>query len=154
MIIMKGIDFLFWHYYCFCERHKKVFHYDNPWQACLFLLGSFIFPIGLLLGIISTFITPLHLSSVSRFHALLVSLPILAPVILFLDSRYCKKKSIVKNSYQVFREKWGDCKNNTRKNKNIAMIYTIISYPVVLVLAIVLGELNRRGMFDGYQLFP
>ena len=151
---MNIIDFLFWHYYCFCERHKKVFHYDNPWQACLFLLGSFIFPTGLLLGIISTFITPLHLSSVSRFHALLVSLPILAPVILFLDFRYCKNESIIKSNYQVFREKWGDYENNTRKNKNIALIYTIITYPVILALATILGELNKNGLLDGYCLFP
>lgn len=68
--------------------------------------------------------------------------------------RYYKQKSIVKNNYELFRKRWGDPENVSKKNMRILLIYTIIGTIGMYLYAAIMGELNKRGMLEGYRLFP
>ena len=152
---MKYIDFLFWHYYCFCERHKKVFHYDNKWQALLFMYGSFSLILALIIGLIHTFVIALDISLLSTTEKRLYSF-IISCVVYFLPLwyRYYYKEAITKNGFQVFRDKWGNFEHNTKKNLNIFLIYNVISFPLAIIFIILMGKFKSMGLLDGYRLFP
>lgn len=76
------------------------------------------------------------------------------PWILYLDYRYERKKSIVQNKYQIFRERWGEPDKVSKKNLKILLWYTLITTVGLLLLAIVMGTLNKHGYFEGCRLFP
>ena len=151
--MIKIFDYIFWHCYCFCERRKRFFHYDNPWQAVMYILFSILVVLGLFLALISIFITPLTLPNVGSIDARIGSLIIMLPLILYLDYRYCKKKAIIHNNYQVLRERWPEVSNNPKKNNRFILLFTLFTIIIPIIVAIILGELNRRGLLEGYRLF-
>lgn len=152
--MLNFLDFIFWHYYCFCERHKKRYWGDNASQAYYAFVLSQCWVISITLGLISTFVVSLDFLPQRYSELKVLFVLVFLPVGIYYDYRYTRKKSIVKNKYQCFREKWGDPQNNTRRNKKIVLYYTIVTLVIIPILCFVAGELNRRHMLDGLQLFP
>ena len=62
--------------------------------------------------------------------------------------------SIVKNKYELFRTRWGSPDNVSKKNLKILLWYTLITTIGMLLVAIVIGTLNKHGYFEGCRLFP
>lgn len=152
---MRLIDFLFWHYYCFANRHKKIYWGDNVWQAIMMIYGSIILPIALVYSLVDIFVISLPiLPEPGTIEGILlmaiVSLPILYP----LNHRYYHNPKIVKNKFDVFRKQWGEDPRCDKKGRIIVIVYTVLSIFGSLCLIIVLGELNRRGLLEGCRLFP
>ena len=53
---MKYLDYLFWHLYCFCERHKRIYFSGIVWQSILMMLISFLAILGSVLVLIEILI--------------------------------------------------------------------------------------------------
>jgi hypothetical protein len=150
---MRLLDFLFWHYYCYVEQ-KKTVKDDGAWPAIIMILATTFTIIGSLQGTIETFICDLPLPESRGDLKYKIYYPIGILYILFLRYRYMKQKSIIKNKYQVFRERWGDPKHVSKKNMKILLWYTILSTIGLLIVAAVMGTLNKHGYFEGCRLFP
>ena len=150
---MRLLDFLFWHYYSYIEQ-KKTVKEDGAWPAIIMILATTFTIVGSLQGAIEVFVCDLPLPDVKGDLKYKVYYPIGILYILFLRYRYMKQKSIVKNKYEVFRNRWGDPQNVSKKNMKILLIYTLITTIGLLLFAIVMGTLNRHGYFEGCRLFP
>ena len=150
---MRLLDFLFWHYYCYGEK-KKTVKEDSAWPAIIMILATTFTIIGSLQGAIEVFICDLPLPESKGDLKYKVYYPIGILYILFLRYSYMKQKSIVKNRYEVFRNRWGDPEHVRKKNMRILLIYTLITTIGLLLDSIIIGELNKRGFFTGCRLFP
>lgn len=151
--MIKFIDFLFWHYYCFANRHKKIYWGDNVWQAIGMIYGTMIVPIVLIYKIIDLFIVNLpNLSGPGHIDSLIIMDVVSLPIFLFLNNRYYHNQKIIKDNFRIFRERWGDDPRQNKKGRIAIIIYTTISFFGGICLAIILGELNRRGLLDGCRL--
>ena len=89
--MIKFIDFLFWHYYCYFERHKKTFKGDNYWLAILMIVFTVFFTIGVTLGGINTFIYGLDIPKFGTKDSKILELTLGIPCLLYLCYRYYKK---------------------------------------------------------------
>ena len=148
---MRLIDFLFWHYYCYFEQNKKRYRGNNVWGSVLTLSYTCFFVIGVLWGIVNIFVYDINTDYGTRK---MWSIAIGILWFLYFDYRYERKKSIVQNKYQIFRERWGDPEHVSKKNLKILLWYTLITTVGLLLLAIVMGTLNKHGYFEGCRLFP
>ena len=153
---MKWIDFLFWHYYCYFEqvKKKKKGHGDSTWMAIVIIAFTVLFAIGVTIGEINTFIIELNTPKYGTPEGRIFSGAVCIIFLALMCWRYYKQKSIVKNNYELFRKRWGDPENVSKKNMRILLIYTIIGTIGMYLYAAIMGELNKRGMLEGYRLFP
>jgi uncharacterized membrane protein YhaH (DUF805 family) len=149
---MKWLDFLFWHYYSYFEQNKKRFKGDRIQVAEGMILITTSAIIGSLVAIMKIFVYNLYLPDYGRMKMWAWTIGI--PWILYLDYRYERKKSIVQNKYQIFRERWGEPENVSKKNLKILLWYTLITTIGMLLFAIAMGYLNKHGYFEGCRLFP
>ena len=149
---MRLIDCLFWHYYSYFEQNKKKYKGYRVQVAEGMVMLTTSLTIGVLIGCMHIFVCDLNLPEYGQMKIWGWTIGI--PWILYLDYRYMKKESIVKNKYEVFRTRWGDPAHVSKKNMRILLIYTIISTIGMLILAVVMGTLNKYGYFDGCRLFP
>lgn len=146
---MKYLDYLFWHLYCFCERHKRIYFSGIVWQSILMMLISFLAILGSVLVLIEIFIVELPvIDNISPAIRTILIIILICPISEYLNYRYSKKQSIIKNDYQMFRERWGDSLHNSKKNRIIVLCYFLISVVGTVIIAIIIGELNRRGLID------
>ena len=76
------------------------------------------------------------------------------PCFALLYFRYYKQNSIVQDKYKIFRERWGDPQNVSKKNLKILLWYTLITTIGMFIYAAVMGTLNKHGYFEGCRLFP
>ena len=153
--MIKYIDCLFWHYYCFANRHKKLYWGDNVWQAIVMIYGTIILPIVSVYSLISIFVVYLPpLPESGCLEGVLLMTIISLPIFLILNHRYYHNSTIVKNNFELFRNQWGENPHSNKKRRIIVVVYTLLSTIGCLCLAIVIGELNRRGLLEGYRLFP
>ena len=150
---MKWLDFLFWHYYSYMEQ-KKTVKEDGAWPAIIMIIATTFTIIGSLQGAIEVFVCDLPLPESKGDLKYKVYYPIGILYILFLRYRYMKQESIVKNKYEIFRNRWGDPIHVSKKNMRILLWYTILSTIGLFILAIVMGTLNKHGYFEGCRLFP
>ena len=150
---MRLIDFLFWHYYSYMEQ-KKTVKEDGAWPAIIMIIATTFTIIGSLQGAIEVFVCDLPLPESKGDLKYKVYYPIGILYILFLRYRYMKQESIVKNKYEIFRNRWGDPIHVSKKNMRILLWYTILSTIGLFILAIVMGTLNKHGYFEGCRLFP
>ena len=150
---MRLLDFLFWHYYSYMEQ-KKTVKEDGAWPAIIMIIATTSAIIGSLIGDVEIFICDLPLPESKGDLKYKVYFPISILYILFLRYRYMKQESVVKNKYEVFRNRWGDPKHVSKKNMRILLIYTLITTIGLLLVSIIIGELNKRGFFTGCRLFP
>lgn len=152
---MEWLDWMFWHYYCFYERHKKMYFGDNCFQAVVIICMNTYIMLGLLAAFIENFICELtFIPQYGTIHSKLFALIYGVPIFLFLDYRYSRKKDIIKNNYQAFRERWGTPADVNKKNLKILVVSTIIYVVGSIIIAVIMGELNKRGLLEGYRLFP
>jgi len=151
---MKWLDFLFWHYYCYFEKNKKKFKGNSVLSATSMLAFTTFVIFGFIIGTTYTFICDLHLPEYGTLASRKISWLTGIPWILYLGYRYERKKSIVQNKYQIFRERWGEPENVSKKNLNILLWYTLITTIGMLLFAIAMGYLNKHGYFEGCRLFP
>ena len=151
---MKYLDFLFWSYYCFCERHKRFYFGDNIEQAIGMMYGSIALPIATIYATIHTFIYHLPMIEPGHWETILLALVLSSPLFFLLDHRYYKNKTITNNNFQIFRERWGDDPRKETKGRIFVIIYTIVSVPICLAICIIVGEMKRRGLIDATPLFP
>ena len=149
---MKWLDFLFWHYYCYYER--KI----SKGKSILFAISMLAFTtfviLGFSIGTIYTFICDLHLPEYGTLASRQIGWLIGIPWLLYIDYRYQRKESIVKNKYEVFRTRWGDSEHVSKKNMRVLLWYTLFSTIGLLIFAVIMGILNKHGYFDGCRLFP
>lgn len=150
---MRFLDFLFWHYYSYIDQ-KKTVKEEGTWPAILLMIFTTMSILGFITGNIEIFICDLPLPEGRGNLKYKVAYPIGFLYTLFLIYRYRKKKSIVKNKYEVFRERWGDPKHVRKKNMQILLWYTILSTIGILMYAAIMGTLNKHGYLDGCRLFP
>ena len=150
---MRLLDFLFWHYYSYMEQ-KKTVKEDGAWPAIIMIIATTFTIIGSLQGAIEVFVCDLPLPESKGDLKYKVYYPIGILYILFLRYRYMKQESIVKNKYEIFRNRWGDPIHVSKKNMRILLWYTILSTIGLFILAIVMGTLNKHGYFEGCRLFP
>ena len=148
---MKWFDFLFWHYYCYIEQ-KKTVKEDGSWLAIIWLTFTTLLTLGVVLSTIDTFVMDLHLPTEYEGEKGLGWI-IGIPWLFYLYFRYKKKKSIIQNKYQRFRECWGDPMHMNKRNMRILLIYTLVTTIGMLLYATIMGELNKRGLLDGCRLF-
>lgn len=151
---MRVVDFLFWHYYCFFERHKKRYFGDNRYQSIIVMCITFAAILGVGSGLVQVFIIGHDIPPQQPVDRKIFGLILVAPVFLYLDYRYYKKKSITKNKFEIFRNRWGDIQNVSPKNMRILLWYTIISTIGMILCAVIVGTLNKNGYFEGCSLFP
>ena len=153
---MKIIDYIFWLYYCLGERNKKAKDDDSVFLAITLMfysgLGSFV----CLLITIDSLIYDWDalIDGVTMDEAKLFCIIVVLPFVLYLFYRYRKQKSIITGKYEKFREKWGEPSEISKRKMIALIIYTIVSTVGMVVYAIVMGRLNRQGVFDAYRLFP
>ena len=148
---MKWLDFLFWHYYCYFEQNKKRYRGNNVWGSVLTLSYTCFWVFGTILGIVGVFVYDINMDyGPMKMWAWAIGIP----WILYLDYRYERKKSIVQNKYQIFRERGGEPDKVSKKNLKILLWYTLITTVGLLLVAIVMGTLNKHGYFEGCRLFP
>lgn len=155
---MRFIDFLFWHYYSWMEqlkkKHKDRTYGESEWVAILLIsLTSFLI-IGITLGTIDTFIYHLNIPHSHTWEGKKFSLSISIPWLLYFYYRYYKKKSIINGKYKIFRERWGDPENVSKRNLKILLVYTLTMTIGLVIFAAIMGHFNSRGYFEGYRLFP
>ena len=151
--MIKFIDFLFWSYYCFANRHKKIYWGDNVWQAIGMIYGTIILPMASVYSLVSIFVISLPtFPEPGTIEGVLLMAIISSPIFLLLDYRYYHNPKIVKNKFELFRKQWGEDPRCDKKGRIIVIVYTLLSIVGCLCLAIVIGELNRRGLLDGYRL--
>lgn len=150
---MRWLDFLFWHYYSYVEQ-KKTVKEDGAWPAIIMTLATTSMIIGSLIADIEIFICDLPLPEKRGDLKYKVYFPLGILYILYLCYRYTKKESVIKNKYEVFRTRWGDPKHVSKKNMRILLIYTLITTIGLFLEGIIIGELNKRGVFNGCRLFP
>lgn len=152
---MRWLDFLFWHYYCFFEKHKNVYFGDNRLQAIVAICICCFTLFGVSVGLINTFVCTIKLIPIyGTIEEKLFSILYVLPCFLYLDYRYYFKKSVTQNNYQIFRDRWGEPLHVSKKNMRILLTFTIVAIIGMLLIAIVVGELNRRGLLEGCRLFP
>lgn len=149
---MRWMDYLFWHYYSYFEQNKKKYKGDRVQVAEGMVIITTSLIIGSIIGSMHIFICDLSLPEYGRMK--IMGWIVGIPCILYLDYRYERKQSIVKNNYQLFRERWGDPKHVSKKNMKILLWYTILSTIGLLIVAAVMGTLNKHGVFTGCRLFP
>ena len=150
---MRLLDFLFWHYYSYMEQ-KKTVKESAAWPAIIMILATTSAIIGSIIGDIEIFINDLPFPEDRADLKYKIYYPIGILYILYLRYRYIKKKSIIKNKYEVFRTRWGDPEHVSKKNMRILLIYTLITTVGLLINSIIIGELNKHGYFEGCRLFP
>ncbi len=155
---MRLIDFLFWHYYSYSEQCMKKTKTtgDSRWMSIVMIVLTTWTTLGIILCEIDRFIYPLKYlpKDITKLDAKLFGLFICVPWFLLLYFRYYKQKSIVKGKYKVFRERWGDPENVSKKNLKILLVYTLITTIGLLIYAVIMGTLNKHGYFEGCRLFP
>ena len=155
---MKLIDYIFWHYYCLGERIKKTKNGDSVFFAITLMFYSSITTLVILLITIDVFVCDwkslLGIRDVSQYEAKLCILTFVLPFVFYLFYRYRKQKSIITGKYKMFRERWGEPSQISKKKMIVLVVYTIVSIVGMVVYAIVMGHLNRQGVFDAYRLFP
>ena len=105
-------------------------------------------------GLVQVFIIGHDITPQQPVDRKIFGLILVAPVFLYLDYRYYKKKSITKNKFEIFRNRWGDIQNVSPKNMRILLWYTIISTIGMILCAVIVGTLNKNGYFEGCSLFP
>lgn len=150
---MRFLDLLFWHYYCFFERNKTNKDGDSLAGARLLTAFTSCGALLLIYFIIDTFVYALDIN-VKSTSVRLLGLLIALLWVLYLLYRYENKKSITKNNYQLFRERWGDPLQISKKKMLLLLMYTIITTIGVFVIAATIGELKKHGMFVDCRLFP
>ncbi len=150
---MKYLDFIFWSYYCFCERHKKIYFEDNVTQATGMMYGAIALPIATIYATIHTFIHNLPILEPGHWESILLVLLLSSPLFFLLDYRYCKNKTITNNDFQLFRERWGEDPRKITKGRIFVIAYTILSVPGCLAICIIIGEMKRNGLIDATPLF-
>ena len=135
-------------------EQKKTVKEDGAWPAIIMIIATTFTIIGSLQGAIEVFVCDLPLPESKGDLKYKVYYPIGILYILFLRYRYMKQESIVKNKYEIFRNRWGDPIHVSKKNMRILLWYTILSTIGLFILAIVMGTLNKHGYFEGCRLFP
>lgn len=138
---MRFVDFLFWQYYCFCERHKRVFFGYNVWQALNDVFLTTACGMGVIWSLVEdkiplNILNMLHLTHTKVWVLLLI--PIGGAYILFYK-RYTKKNAITQNNFQIFRERWGDPEHTKRSHRIIMWCYTL----VMIMSPVILGMIKR-----------
>lgn len=151
---MRLLDFLFWHYYCYYELNEKRFKGNSITFATSMLTFTSFVIFGFIIGTTYTFICDLHLPEYGTLASRKIGWLTGIPWILYINYRYEKKESIIKNKYEAFRTRWGDPKHVSKKNMRILLIYTLVTTIGMLLGAIIMGELNKHGYFEGCRLFP
>ena len=110
---MKYIDFIFYSYYCHCERRNQRFPKLFGGDSRFFALYLFALTLGGVIGLcyilINEYITPLPMfpklgSSAESVIGLVVCCAILGIFIY----RYFFDNKIIKEDYKIFRERWGE----------------------------------------------
>lgn len=153
---MKAIDFLFWHYYCFYRQHITGRKLDIVWEAMLALFLTLMLQLGFWAGAVNIFIcsienfVPKYGTLESKLLAIIIGLPL----ILCLYYRYSKMRSIISEDYKLFRNRWGEPNQVSKKNMRILLAYTLFSTVGLIVVGIIMGTLNKHGYFEGCRLFP
>lgn len=155
---MRLIDFLFWHYYSYSEQCKKKAKTtgDSRWMSIVMIVITIGISLILLLSTIDQFLYPLDFlpddSTTIDAKIFGLTLGILCFALLYF--RYYKQKSIVSGKYKIFRGRWGDPENVSKKNLKILLWYTLITTIGMFIYAAVMGTLNKHGYFEGCRLFP
>ena len=152
---MRMIDFLFWHYYCYSEQCKKKAKTtgDSRWMSIVMIVVTIGVTLAISVALVDIFVCEVNIPERYSDKKIL-GWAIGIPCFLYLYYRYYKQKSIVSGKYKVFRERWGNPENVSKKNMQILLMYTLITTIGMFILAGVIGELNKRGVFAGYRLFP
>ncbi len=133
------IDYLFWSYYCFCNRHPKIYFGDNVWQAIVIMYVTIAAQCGLYYALISTFLTFLPvLPKAHTFYGELLAWLFATPILLILNHRYCHNKTITAGNFKYFKTKWGNDPRKNTKKRIVVLLYTIYSTLGVLLLAIII----------------
>ena len=144
---MKYIDFLFYSYYCHCERRKKRYPKLFFGDSRFFALYLFTLTIGGLIGLcyilINEYITSLPMipklgSEAESLFGLVVCCAILGPFI----HRYFYDKKLTNGDYKIFKDRWGEDPRINKKGRIAVLVYTIVSIFLPLFLAVILHEIN------------
>ena len=156
---MRLIDFLFWHYYSYseqCRKRVKGTFGDSRWMSIVLIVTTIWITFGVILCDINRFLYPLAFlpKDSTTIDAKIFGLSVCTPFFILLYFRYFKQRSIVKNKYQLFRERCGDPENVSKKNLKILLWYTLITTIGMFIYAAVMGTLNKHGYFEGCRLFP
>lgn len=122
---MKYLDYLFWSYYCFFERHKKFYFGDNRWQAIGVMYSTIIVPLATMYVLTNLFILDLPDLPERRDEKILIAGIVSLPIFLFLNHRYYHNKKITKNKFQMFREQWGNDPRANKKGRLAVIVYTV-----------------------------
>ena len=156
---MRLIDFLFWHYYSYseqCRKRVKGTFGDSRWMSIVLIVTTIGITLMLMLSTVDQFLYPLDFlpKASTTIDAKIFGLIVGIPCFALLYFRYYKQNSIVQDKYKIFRERWGDPQNVSKKNLTILLWYTLITTIGMFIYAAVMGTLNKHGYFDGCRLFP
>lgn len=122
---MKYLDYLFWSYYCFFNRHPKMYFGDNRWQAIGVIYATIIVPLATLYALTDLFIVDLPELPSQRSAKYLIIGFVSLPIFLFLNHRYYHNKKHIKGNFQLFKERWGEDPRTNKRGHMIVIIYTI-----------------------------
>ena len=145
---MRYIDFLFYSYYCHCERRNKRFPKLFGGNSRFFAFYLFTLTLGGLIGfcylLIDEYIIHLPMipklgSSAESLIGLVACCAILGPFIY----RYFYDKNIIKGDYKIFKERWGEDPRIHKRGRIAVLVYTILSMFLPFCVAIILHEINN-----------
>ena len=122
---MKYIDYLFWSYYSFLNRHSKVYFGDNRWQAICTICATVVVPLGVFYALLDIFVINLPALPKDRYLSLLIIGLLSLPLLLFLNHRYYYNKTIIRGNFRLFKDRWGEDPRTNKKGRMAVIIYTI-----------------------------
>ena len=145
---MKYIDFIFYSYYCHCERRNKRFPKLFGGDSRFFALYLFALTLGGVIGLcyilINEYITPLPMLPILGSSAeSVIGLVVCCAILGIFIYRYFFDKKIIKGDYKIFRERWGEDPRIHKRGRIAVLVYTIVSILLPLCLAIILHEINN-----------
>ena len=134
--MVNFFDYIFWCFYMFCKTHKLA--KENEAMTATTLLFLFIgIPLGATWGFLSSVDMLPSIGDIS-IQPRIVTLSLTALFMLPLIYRYLYKKSIKKNDYEIFCNKWGNEPVSIRRHRKwliIALfIFNCILFPLLLIL--------------------
>lgn len=135
---MKYVDYLFWSYYCFCNRHPKIFIRDNVWEAIFMMVTTVGMPVCVSYALVDNFVVDLpDLPEERLFRLLLVAIAFL-PLCLILGHRYRRNKKITNNNFQLFKDRWGEDPRKNKKGRIAVIVYTFLTTIFALVAPMII----------------
>lgn len=114
---MDIIDFIFWKYYCFFKKHRRLF-YMNILDTIELSTSLMILTVYILLCTIS------YLCSVPLFVCY-IYIPLMFLARHLLDKRY-RSKNLSKDGYKIFRDRYDNIHCKTLAHI-IVVLYTILT---------------------------